>query len=97
MWKIPWKLSTCQKRRQRTRLRAVDDVVSTINSALTNNGLTTFGALDRWNDEMPKEEEMVPRDKYTMFTRHEKRYRKGIHSMFAGLLRTCHNMLGVSH
>ena len=29
---------------------------------------------------MPSEEEMVPRDKYTIFDRKEKRYRKGIHS-----------------
>lgn len=29
---------------------------------------------------MPTEAEMLPRDKYTMFDRKEKRYRKGIHS-----------------
>ena len=29
---------------------------------------------------MPREEEMVPRDKYTMFDRKEKTYRKGVHS-----------------
>lgn len=29
---------------------------------------------------MPTEPEMLPRDKYTMFDRKEKRYRKGIHS-----------------
>lgn len=31
---------------------------------------------------MPSEAEMVPKDKYTMFDRKEKRYRKGIHSEF---------------
>lgn len=29
---------------------------------------------------MPKEQEMVPRDKYTIFDRKEKKYRKAIHS-----------------
>lgn len=36
--------------------------------------------LERWKAEMPKEEEMRPKDKYTIFDRKEKRYRKGIHS-----------------
>lgn len=31
---------------------------------------------------MPTEAEMLPKDKYTMFDRKEKRYRKGIHSTF---------------
>lgn len=39
-------------------------------------------AVDRWYREMPREEEMLPNDKYTIFDRKEKRYRKGIHSMF---------------
>ena len=34
---------------------------------------------------MPSEGEMVPKDKYTMFDRKEKRYRKGIHSEFSFL------------
>lgn len=29
---------------------------------------------------MPREEEMLPKDKYTIFDRKEKRYRKGLHS-----------------
>lgn len=31
---------------------------------------------------MPREEEMLPKDKYTIFDRKEKRYRKGVHSMW---------------
>jgi len=31
---------------------------------------------------MPVEEEMFAKDKYTIFDRKEKKYRKGIHSMF---------------
>lgn len=68
-----------QKRRQRKRLRLVDNVVATLNKALGRQGLSTKN-LDRWNDEMPKEEEMLAKDKYTIFDRKEKKYRKGIHS-----------------
>ncbi len=39
-----------------------------------------MSALERWKAEMPREEEMLPRDKYTIFDRKVKRYRKGIHS-----------------
>jgi len=42
----------------------------------------TTKQLQRWNDEMPREEEMLPKDKYTIFDRKEKKYRKGIHSMW---------------
>lgn len=31
---------------------------------------------------MPREEEMLSKDKYTIFDKKEKNYRKGIHSMF---------------
>ena len=41
----------------------------------------TISALQRWKEEMPREEEMLARDKYTMFDRKAKRYRKSIHSM----------------
>ena len=40
----------------------------------------TLKSLERWKAEMPTEAEMLPRDKYTMFSRTAKRYRKGIHS-----------------
>jgi hypothetical protein len=46
---------------------------------LSKQGVTTK-AVERWKAEMPIEQEMVPRDKYTMFDRKEKKYRKGIHS-----------------
>jgi len=50
-----------------------------VNEALAKQGETTK-AVERWNAEMPIEQEMVPRDKYTIFDRKEKKYRKGIHS-----------------
>lgn len=80
LWKIPWRLSKFQKRRHRLRLRAVDGVVATLDAALAKRG-QTLEAIERWKAEMPTEEEMLPKDKYTMFDRKEKKYRKGIHSM----------------
>jgi hypothetical protein len=80
LWKIPWKLSKCQKRRQRERLRAVDNVISVLNTALAKQGLVPE-KLTRWNEEMPTEAQMAAKDKYTMFDRKEKRYRKAIHKL----------------
>lgn len=79
--KIPWRLSKFQKARQRKRLRAVDSVVATVDRALAAKGITTK-AVERWKEEMPTEQEMLPKDKYTIFDRKEKKYRKGIHSKF---------------
>ncbi|KAL4749167.1 mitochondrial ribosomal protein L31-domain-containing protein [Aspergillus foveolatus] len=80
LWKIPWRISQPQKARQRKRLRAVDKVVDTVSAALARNGQTTK-AVERWYKEMPREEEMLPRDKYTIFDKKEKTYRKGIHKL----------------
>lgn len=41
----------------------------------------TIKLIERWKAEMPTEQEMLPRDKYTMFDRKAKRYRKGIHKL----------------
>jgi hypothetical protein len=49
-------------------------------AALERNGLPMAKAIDRWYDEMPREQEMLPKDKYTIYDRKEKKYRKGIHS-----------------
>ena len=74
-------MSGPQKLRQRERLRAVDRIVATVDKALRREGVSTK-KLDRWKDEMPTEEEMLPKDKYTIFARYEKKYRKGVHSMW---------------
>lgn len=63
----------------------MDSVVATLDAALAKKG-QTLEAIERWKAEMPVEEEMLPRDKYTMFDRKEKKYRKGIHSMAVALL-----------
>ena len=70
-----------QKARQRKRLRAVDAVVAVVDKALAAKGLTTK-VLERWKAEMPTEQEMLAKDKYTIFDKKEKKYRKGIHSEF---------------
>lgn len=54
-------------------------MVDTISNALAKKG-ETLKALETWKETMPTEAEMLPKDKYTMFDRKEKRYRKGIHS-----------------
>ncbi|KAL2049667.1 hypothetical protein ABVK25_010127 [Lepraria finkii] len=81
LWKIPWRLSKPQKRRQRKRLRLVDNVVATVDAALKRQNMESGRNLIRWKEEMPTEQEMRPKDKYTMFDRKEKKYRKGIHKL----------------
>jgi hypothetical protein len=90
--KIPWRLSPPQKARQRKRLRAVDKVVDTVSEALKRNGMPMAKAVERWYAEMPQEEEMLPRDKYTIYDRKEKNYRKAIHSEYWKIhpFSTCH-------
>ncbi|CAK7197439.1 hypothetical protein SEUCBS139899_000086 [Sporothrix eucalyptigena] len=80
LWKNPWRLSRFQKYRQRKRLQGVDTIIETLESSLAKQGMT-MKALQRWKEEMPKEEEMLARDKYTIFDRKVKRYRKSIHKL----------------
>mgnify|MGYP002621362440 CR=1 FL=1 len=94
--KIPWRLSPTQKARQRRRLRAVDTVVEVLSNSLAKTGQKCT-AVERWKAEMPTEAEMLPRDKYTMFDRKAKRYRKGIHSTSASLLLLPNPPLCVEH
>ena len=78
--KIPWRLSNPQKRRQRKRLKLVDKVVATVDSALQRQNMELGRNVIRWKEEMPTEQEMRPKDKYTIFDRKEKKYRKSIRS-----------------
>lgn len=55
--------------------------MDTVSAALERNGQTSK-AVTRWFAEMPREEEMLPKDKYTLFDKKEKSYRKSIHSTF---------------
>ncbi|KAI9726960.1 MAG: hypothetical protein M1828_000308 [Chrysothrix sp. TS-e1954] len=85
LWKRPWRLSPAQKRRQRKRLKLVDNVVTTVHDSLAKQSMK-LKSVERWNAEMPREEEMLPKDKYSMFDRKAKRYRKGVHSMYPMML-----------
>lgn len=55
--------------------------MAVLDRALAKQNITTK-AVERWKVEMPVEQEMLPKDKYTIFDRKEKKYRKGIHSEF---------------
>ncbi|KAK6349449.1 hypothetical protein TWF696_005733 [Orbilia brochopaga] len=80
LWKRPWRISRPQKYRQRQRLQRIDRIVDTIESALAKRGMTSQ-AVEVWKAEMPTESEMPPRDKYTIFDKKHKGYRKGIHKL----------------
>ncbi|AET40491.1 mitochondrial 54S ribosomal mL60 domain-containing protein Ecym_6095 [Eremothecium cymbalariae DBVPG len=103
LWKIPWRMSTPQKQRQRKRLKAVDKVLSQLNlglyikSAIEKNPAATvtellhvknykyngIKQLNTLNDPsvFPSESQMSYKDKYTIFNRYSKQYRKGIHKV----------------
>ena len=55
--------------------------MATVDRALAKKGLS-MQSVERWKSEMPAEQEMLPKNKYTMFDRKEKTYRKGIHSEY---------------
>lgn len=55
--------------------------MATLDTALMKKG-ETMKAVERWKADMPVEQEMVPKDKYSIFDRKERKYRKGIHSKF---------------
>ncbi|BGP22617.1 ribosomal protein L31, mitochondrial [Rhodotorula toruloides] len=75
LWKIPYRMSPTRKTRQRLRLKAVDDVIAAVNAS----GVQTL-SLTRCL-ELPTEQEMPARDKYTVFSRYGRNYRKGIHKV----------------
>lgn len=75
-------MSAPQKYRHRQRMRRVDRIVDCVDNALKKQGVT-IEAVERWKAEMPTEAEMEPKDKYTIFARNERGYRKGLHSGFS--------------
>lgn len=73
--KNPWRLSSPRKQRVRERLRNVDDVIETIQQS----GIQC-SALERAL-QLPKEDEMPPKDKYTTFSRTARDFRKSVHKV----------------
>ncbi|QSL65809.1 hypothetical protein MERGE_000087 [Pneumocystis wakefieldiae] len=78
LWKIPWRLSKTRKLRHRRRLRKVDMVLSTLHTSLSKRGLSCH-ALERQIREITPESKMLPKDKYTVFDKKSKKFRKSIH------------------
>lgn len=87
-------MSPTRKARQRLRLKAVDDVIATVrasgvqtlslvrptSTSCLASSLTSCARQTRCL-ELPTEQEMPARDKYTVFSRYGKNYRKGIHKV----------------
>ena len=73
-------MSQDRKGRCRERLRAVDTVISTLRTALAQEK-QQCKALDRAIEEVVPENQMLSKDKYTIFARGETGYRKGIHKV----------------
>lgn len=78
LWKRPWRLSSMQKHRQRRRMQMVDQNIDNLFEGLKANGMSTK-RTDHLKYSFPKESEMAPRDKYTVFNKHARGYRKGAH------------------
>ncbi|ORX51635.1 hypothetical protein DM01DRAFT_1408587 [Hesseltinella vesiculosa] len=75
LWKNPFRMSATRKANVRKRLRQVDDVIATIQaSGVRCKALDQAAAL-------PKESEMLPRDKYTVFSRYGLHHRKSLHKV----------------
>lgn len=75
LWKNPWRMSGLRRARARARLNNVDDVIE----AVHESGVKC-GALDLAL-QLPKQSEMHPRDKYTVFSPHSRNFRKSAHKV----------------
>jgi len=75
LWKTPWKLSVTRKANARARLKKVDAVIEAVRASGVGCASLTRAL------ELPKEHEMPAKDKYTVFSRNSKGYRKGIHKV----------------
>ncbi|KAI0340611.1 mitochondrial 54S ribosomal protein YmL31 [Trametopsis cervina] len=75
LWKTPWKLSPTRKANARARLKKVDAVIEAVRSSGVECAALTKAL------ELPKEHEMPAKDKYTIFSKWDKGYRKGIHKV----------------
>ncbi|EEB09042.1 mitochondrial 54S ribosomal protein YmL31 [Schizosaccharomyces japonicus yFS275] len=85
LWKNPWRLSALRKYRHRKRLQNVDEVVSTVSEALNTNN-QSCKLLRVIEEGLPRESEMSPKDKYSVFTKTTRGkgiqgWRKSIHKV----------------
>lgn len=74
-------MSSHQKYRHRKRLQHVDKVIDTIFSGLKQDKVeaSSFHNLAQQFAKFPKESEMKPADKYTVYNKYSKGYRKSVH------------------
>jgi len=93
--KTPWKLSVTRKANARARLKKVDAVIEAVResgvhcNALVSQStqfvlsvsLESCFTFQEKALQLPKEHEMNPKDKYTVFSATSKGYRKGIHKV----------------
>lgn len=66
-----------QKARHRKRLKTVDETIATVAQGLQMEGSSTINKLNFLDKRFPKESEMPARDKYWVFSRYARGYRKG--------------------
>lgn len=75
LWKSPYRLSSTRKANLRKRLQRVDSVIAAVaDSGVQSRSLQRALAL-------PTEQEMNPKDKYTVFDPKARGWRKGIHKV----------------
>ncbi|CAN3354284.1 large ribosomal subunit protein mL60 [Diutina catenulata] len=85
LWKKAPRLSQPQKYRLRKRMQMVDANIEAIYSGVIalqgkqQGDATGLSKVDFLKFDMPKENELTPRDKYTAFDKKVKNYRKDLH------------------
>ncbi|QPG73762.1 hypothetical protein FOA43_001076 [Brettanomyces nanus] len=78
LWKRPWRLSSTQKYRQRKRMQQVDANIENLFQGLKANSMKTR-KVNQLKYDFPKEKDMEAKDKYTVFNKHSRGYRKAAH------------------
>lgn len=75
-------MSSRQKYRQRKRLQNIDNTIELLSKSLKEAD-QPCKVIEKLSDpkQFPKEKYMNPIDKYTIFSRHSRGYRKGIHKV----------------
>jgi len=71
-------MSSHQKFRQRKRMQAVDSVIETVYKGLQQAGKSSAKVENMYKN-FPRESDMKPYDKYFVYNKYSKGYRKGVH------------------
>ncbi len=73
-------MSKHQKYRHRKRMQSVDEVIKTLYQGLKQTGQSN-PKIERFYFNYPKESQMDPFDKYFVYNKYSKGYRKGVHKV----------------